>query len=179
VAIPCSSTFKLAKVLGEPVRIRSWLVDGLPNDGFSIDNAIILSKARRWPLLMDPQGQANKWIKSMEKKSQLEVLKLSDADYVRKLENAIQFGFPVLLENIGEELDPTLEPLLLKAIFKKVGQVQRGGGGTGSLHRLQDTVSRRHHAKSSWTKSMTWAHNTVVCCLYMSACGGPLCAKRL
>lgn len=55
VEIPCSSTFKLAKVLGEPVRIRSWLVDGLPNDGFSIDNAIILSKARRWPLLMDPQ----------------------------------------------------------------------------------------------------------------------------
>lgn len=68
-----------------------------------------------------PQGQANKWIKSMEKKAQLEVLKLSDGDYVRKLENAIQFGFPVLLENIGEELDPTLEPLLLKAIFKKVG----------------------------------------------------------
>ena len=57
----------------------------------------------------------------MEKKSQLEVLKLSDADYMRKLENAIQFGYPVLLENVGEELDPTLEPLLLKAVFKQVG----------------------------------------------------------
>lgn len=49
-----------------------------------------------------PQGQANKWIKAMEKKSQLEVLKLSDGDYIRKLENCIQFGFPVLLENVGE-----------------------------------------------------------------------------
>jgi len=49
------------------------------------------------------------------------VLKLSDADYMRKLENAIQFGCPVLLENVGEELDPTLEPLLLKAVFKQGG----------------------------------------------------------
>lgn len=49
-----------------------------------------------------PQGQANKWIKNMEKKHKLEVLKLTDGDYVRKLENCIQFGYPVLLENVGE-----------------------------------------------------------------------------
>ena len=56
----------------------------------------------------------------MERHSQLEVLKLSDGDYVRKLENCIQFGYPVLLENVGEELDATLEPLLLKSTFKQV-----------------------------------------------------------
>lgn len=60
-------------MLGEPVKIRDWTIDGLPNDSFSIDNAIIVSKARRWPLLVDPQGQANKWIKNMEKKHKLEV----------------------------------------------------------------------------------------------------------
>ena len=49
-------------------------------------------------------GQANKWIKNTEKDNQLVVIKLSDSDYVRKLENAIQFGIPVLLENIGEEV---------------------------------------------------------------------------
>jgi hypothetical protein len=42
-------------VLGEPVTIRSWLLDGLPNDSLSIDNAIIISKTRRWPLMIDPQ----------------------------------------------------------------------------------------------------------------------------
>ena len=32
-----------------------------------------------------------------------------------------QFGTPVLLENIGEELDPLLEPLLLKQTFRQGG----------------------------------------------------------
>ena len=32
-----------------------------------------------------------------------------------------QFGRPVLLENVGEELDPSLEPLLLKSLFREGG----------------------------------------------------------
>lgn len=51
-------------------------------------------------------------------------MKLSDGDFVRKLENCIQFGYPLLLENVYEELDPTLEPLLVKAIFKQAGSLQ-------------------------------------------------------
>ena len=38
---------------------------------------------------------------------------------MRTLENSIQFGTPVLIENVTEELDPTLEPLLLKKTFKQ------------------------------------------------------------
>jgi hypothetical protein len=53
--IPCSASFKLISVLGNAVTIRSWLLDGLPNDSLSIDNAIIISNARRWPLMIDPQ----------------------------------------------------------------------------------------------------------------------------
>ena len=55
----------------------------------------------------------------MEKNSSLSVIKLTDSDYMRTLENAITFGNPVLLENVGEELDPSLEPLLLKQTFKQ------------------------------------------------------------
>uniref|UniRef100_A0A3B3BZA4 Dynein heavy chain ATP-binding dynein motor region domain-containing protein n=3 Tax=Oryzias melastigma TaxID=30732 RepID=A0A3B3BZA4_ORYME len=40
---------------------------------------------------------------------------------MRTLENCIQFGTPLLLENVGEELDPSLEPLLLKQTFKQGG----------------------------------------------------------
>ncbi|CAL8240697.1 unnamed protein product [Merluccius merluccius] len=121
--IPCSPAMSLMNSLGEPVRIRAWTIAGLPSDNFSIDNGIIISNARRWPLMIDPQGQANKWVKNMEKSNRLHVVKLSDADFVRTLENCIQFGTPVLLENIGEELDPILEPLLLKQTFKQGGAV--------------------------------------------------------
>ena len=119
--IPCTSSFSLAATLGDPIQIRAWSLAGLPNDSFSTENGIISSKTRRWPLFIDPQGQANKWIKNMEKQNRLAVIKLSDSDYARTLENSIQFGTPVLLENIGEEVDSLLEPLLTKQIFKQSG----------------------------------------------------------
>lgn len=34
-----------------------------------------------------------------------QVMKLSDGDYLRRLENCIQFGYPVVLENVGEYLN--------------------------------------------------------------------------
>ncbi|RKO94828.1 dynein heavy chain and region D6 of dynein motor-domain-containing protein [Blyttiomyces helicus] len=119
--IPCSDTFVLAKVLGDPIKIRAWTIAGLPSDAFSIDNGIVVDNARRWPLMIDPQGQANKWVKNMEKDRNLQVLKLTDADYVRQLENAIQFGSPVLLENVKEEMDPILDTVLQKQTFKSGG----------------------------------------------------------
>ena len=61
----------------------------------------------------------------MERRHQLEVLKLTEPDYMRRLENAIQFGNPVLLEGVGQELDPTLEPLLLKSTFKQASNTAR------------------------------------------------------
>ncbi len=41
--------------------------------------------------------------------------------FMRTLQNAVQFGLPVLLENVGEELDPALQPLLIKQVFKVNG----------------------------------------------------------
>jgi len=71
--------------------------------------------------MVDPQGQANKWIKNMEKPNNLHVVKMSDPNFVRTLENCIQFGTPVLMEDVGEEIDPLLESLLLKQMFKQGG----------------------------------------------------------
>ncbi|KAE8293583.1 Dynein heavy chain 7 [Larimichthys crocea] len=119
--IPSSDDFSVSKTLGDPIKIRAWNIAGLPSDSFSIDNGVIVSNSRRWPLMIDPQGQANKWVKNSEKDKNLSVIKLTDSDYMRTLENCIQFGTPLLLENVGEELDPSLEPLLLKQIFKQGG----------------------------------------------------------
>ncbi|XP_039627270.1 dynein heavy chain 12, axonemal [Polypterus senegalus] len=117
--IPSSDDFSLSKTLGDPIMIRAWNIAGLPTDNFSIDNGVIVSNSRRWPLMIDPQGQANKWVKNSEKEKNLSVIKLTDGDYMRILENCVQFGTPLLLENVGEELDPSLETLLLKQTFKQ------------------------------------------------------------
>lgn len=44
------------------------------------------------------------------------VIKLSEKNFLRTLENGIRYGAPVLLENVKEELDPGLEPVLLKQV---------------------------------------------------------------
>ncbi|XP_039753870.1 dynein heavy chain 3, axonemal [Pararge aegeria] len=119
--IPCSDIYSLVTTLGEPVVIRAWNIAGLPVDAFSIENGIIVEKSRRWALMIDPQEQANKWVKNMERENQLKVIKLTDSNYVRILENAIQLGFPVILENIREQLDAVLEPVLLRNIFRSGG----------------------------------------------------------
>lgn len=56
--IPCSETFSVSATLGEPVKIRAWNIAGLPVDSFSVENGIIISNSRRWPLMIDPQGES-------------------------------------------------------------------------------------------------------------------------
>jgi len=109
--------------LTEEVEIREWQEHGLPSDDLSIENGIFIKNCRRWPLIIDPQGQANKWIKDMGSELNVQVTKLTEPNFLKILENSIRFGNPVLLENIEEELDPALEPILLKQIVKKQGQM--------------------------------------------------------
>eukprot|EP00792_Barthelona_sp_PAP020_P009040 TRINITY_DN3265_c0_g4_i2.p1 TRINITY_DN3265_c0_g4~~TRINITY_DN3265_c0_g4_i2.p1 ORF type:complete len:4140 (+),score=1212.96 TRINITY_DN3265_c0_g4_i2:30-12449(+) len=122
--IPYTHGVNLIDTLGDPVEIRKWTFDGLPSDRLSTENAIILTKGNRWGLMIDPQGQANQWIKQMYSHSEtgLDVLKLTDKDLARNLENAIRFGRAVLIENVGESLPPMLEPLLLKQTISEGGR---------------------------------------------------------
>jgi dynein heavy chain len=110
--IPNSGEFSLVTVLGDQVKIREWGLYSLPNDTFSLENAIINDNTGRWPLFIDPQGQANKWLKLMEKQRGLKILKFSQGNYLKFLESSIRMGNPVLIENIYEDMDPAIEPLL-------------------------------------------------------------------
>lgn len=48
----------------------------------------------------------------MEKKREMKIMKFTDNNYLKILENCIRVGYPVLMENVYEELDPAIEPLL-------------------------------------------------------------------
>jgi dynein heavy chain len=121
-AIPCSAEFSLPKVLGVPVTIRQWNLEGLPSDSLSTENGILVTSAKRWPLMIDPQQQASKWVRNMEQTNGLRLIKLSDGNFLRILEGAIRIGSPVLCEDLGEEVDPALEPVLIKSVVKQGGR---------------------------------------------------------
>ena len=106
-----------------PVQIREWGIYGLPMDTLSIENAIFVTRSRRWPLMIDPQAQANRWVKNMEKAHKLRIIKLTQGDFLRVLEQSIRVGIPVLLENVLEKLDPSLDPILLKQTYKSQGRL--------------------------------------------------------
>lgn len=117
--VPCNPDFSFSGFMAKPTHVREWNIQGLPSDSFSTENGCIVQRGSRWPLMVDPQGQAIKWIKNMEMKRGLKIIDLQQSDFLRTLENAIQFGSPVLLQNVFEELDPSLAPILNKSIIKQ------------------------------------------------------------
>ncbi|XP_052104325.1 dynein axonemal heavy chain 2-like isoform X7 [Mytilus californianus] len=118
LGIPTDPSFDFCEFMAKPTSVREWNIQGLPNDSFSTENGVIVTSASRWPLMVDPQGQAIKWIKSMESSRGLKVVDLQQSDYMRTMESAIQFGLPVLLQNVQEKLDPSLDPILNKSLIK-------------------------------------------------------------
>ncbi len=118
-----SENTAIEKVVSNAVQIRDWNIEGLPTDIHSIQNAILVTLGKRWPLLIDPQGQANMWIKKLEKPNGLKVLKPTDPNYSKILEGAIRIGTPVLMEDMSETIDPSLEPILSKQVFRSQGRM--------------------------------------------------------
>lgn len=72
--------------------------------------------------MIDPQIQANNWIKNMSSEN-LMVLRQNRPikELEMKIETAMQFGYPVLLENIGQTIDGFFEPVLQKKLIKSGG----------------------------------------------------------
>ncbi|XP_074081620.1 dynein axonemal heavy chain 2 isoform X1 [Macrotis lagotis] len=121
--VPCSPGFTFDSFLSNPTKVRDWNIQGLPSDNFSTENGIIVTRGNRWALMIDPQGQALKWIKNMEGNQGLKIIDLQMSDYLRVLEGAIQNGNPVLLQNVQEYLDPTLSPVLNKSVTRIGGRL--------------------------------------------------------
>lgn len=115
--LPCTDNFSFVTFLSKATDVRDWNIQGLPKDDFSTENGVISTRGSRWPLMIDPQGQANRWIRNMEG-SKLRIIDLKMNGYLREVENAVQYGFPVLLQDILEEIDPAMEPVLAKSLLK-------------------------------------------------------------
>jgi len=101
--------------------IQNWQLDGLPNDEFSSENAIISANSSRYSLFIDPQAQANNWLKNMERKNRLNCVKFNQSNYMKVIAEALEYGTPVIIENVQEELEVPLDPILMRQTFLQGG----------------------------------------------------------
>ncbi len=113
--LPYTPTFDLLSFLSSSTDVMDWNIQGLPTDPTSIENAVIIKTSMRFSLSIDPQGQANLWIKAHEGKS-LKVIDFQTPNYSIIIENAMVYGTPLLIQDVGEELDPSLD-----AVFRMTG----------------------------------------------------------
>ncbi|CAG5048847.1 unnamed protein product [Parnassius apollo] len=120
--MPHSSIFVFKDVLGTDIKIQNWCIAGLPRDSFSIDNGVILDNSTRWSLLVDPQGQANKWIKTMEKPNDLQIMTFTDGNYMKVIETCLEYGKPALIECVLEDVEAPLDPILMKNTYTQGGK---------------------------------------------------------
>lgn len=108
--IPYDPEYTVHGFMASEVELTSWESEGLSSDIQSAENGILTLKSTRFPLCIDPQMQAVKWLKkSME--GQLAVKSMND-DYAKWLEIAIKKGAPFLFENVTQEIDPMITPLI-------------------------------------------------------------------
>lgn len=126
--------YSLSSILIDSFELRSWNICGLPRDSVSTDSAIIVTRASRWPLMIDPQEQANRWIKALEVDNYLRVCKATDSNLMSVVIDGIRLGYPVLVEGLEEHVDPTLRPVLENNTFLRVIKNKINKGSTFSIN---------------------------------------------
>jgi dynein heavy chain len=125
VPIPITEGLDPITMLIDDAIIAQWNNESLPSDRMSTENATILTTCERWPLMIDPQLQGIKWIKT-KYASNLTIVRLGSRGYMDTIERAIANGEVVLIENIEESTDPVLDPLLGRNTIKKGRAIKLG-----------------------------------------------------
>lgn len=86
-------------------------MQGLPSDEQSSDSAIIAMHCGRVPLFIDPQRQAEAWLRHKEAARGLRVVSASQPSAVRTVAHCARMGMPCLVTDVAPGLDPALAPL--------------------------------------------------------------------
>uniref|UniRef100_A0A803U1D0 Dynein axonemal heavy chain 17 n=1 Tax=Anolis carolinensis TaxID=28377 RepID=A0A803U1D0_ANOCA len=105
VPIPITPDLDPLSLLTDDADIATWNNQGLPSDRMSSENATILCNTERWPLIVDAQLQGIKWIKNKHG-ADLKAIRLGQKSYLDIIERAISEGDTLLIENIGETVEP-------------------------------------------------------------------------
>lgn len=116
--VPMTENSDPLTLLTDQGKTSKMISEGLPSDRISIENGSIVTNCKRWPLIIDPQGQGIKWLKQQEE-GNVDIIQLTQKNWIKVIKSAITNGHCVIIENLGSDIDATLDPVLSRAIYKK------------------------------------------------------------
>ena len=103
--IPFTTNLNVTEMLTDSITVGEWNLQ---------------TKATRYPLLIDPQGQGKTWIKNREGvNKEFTITNLNNKYFRTHLEDSLSLGKPLLIEDVEEELDPALDNVLEKNFIKQ------------------------------------------------------------
>ena len=99
-----------------------WQENRLPVDDLCTENAVILKRFNRYPLIIDPSGRAIEFLQNENKDRRLTITSFLDSNFIKQLESSLRFGNTILIQD-AEHLDPVLNHVLNKEYQKTGGRV--------------------------------------------------------
>jgi dynein heavy chain 1 len=120
--ISFKSQLGLAEYLSTADERLEWQANSLPVDNLCIENAVMLKRYNRYPLIVDPTGQAAAFIQNEYRDRKITVTSFLDEAFLKNLESALRFGNPLLIQDV-ESLDPILNSVLNRELRRTGGRV--------------------------------------------------------
>lgn len=111
----------LVEYLSVPSERMNWQANRLPDDQLCNENAIILKRYNRYPLVIDPSGQAIEFLLSFYKDAKIVRTSFTDEAFLKHLETCLRFGCPILVQDV-EKIDPILNSVLNKEVHNQGGR---------------------------------------------------------
>ncbi|EGG20698.1 cytoplasmic dynein heavy chain [Cavenderia fasciculata] len=122
VGIKFKPELSVPDFLSRPEERLQWQANSLPADDLCVENAIMLKRFNRYPLVIDPSGQAMEFLLNQYQDKKITKTSFLDSSFMKNLESALRFGCPLLVQDV-ENIDPVLNPVLNKEIRKKGGRI--------------------------------------------------------
>jgi len=112
----------LSEYLSTADERQQWHDHALPVDDLCTENAVMLKRYNRYPLIIDPSGRVTQFLQNESKERRLTVTSFLDGSFVKQLESALRFGNPILIQD-AEHMDPILNHVLNKEYQRTGGRV--------------------------------------------------------
>eukprot|EP00966_Prymnesium_polylepis_P206274 4779736-Prymnesium_polylepis.1 len=120
--LPFTEGINVSRFFVDEVTIGDWTREGLHSDQ-AIENAIMVTRSKKWPLMIDPQSQGLRWIRQREARNKVQTTQLTSRGFRGQLEGAMAAGISLIIENlVHDTFDPELQPLLNKEVVHNAGR---------------------------------------------------------